>query len=385
MITKLTELFGIDFPLFAFSHCRDVVAAVTNAGGFGVLGASEFRTEQLNAELDWIDERVDRKPYGVDLVMPARQVARGLVDPVDYRSDFLAMIPESHISYVERLLADHGVPQLDDPDDYAMDATGLTHEGSAQRLEVALKHPISLLVNALGPMPVGVVERAHTLGIVTAGLVGSAEHAIKQVANGVDVVVAQGNEAGGHCGEISTMVLIPDVVDAVPTTPVLAAGGIGSGRQIAAALALGAEGVWTGSIWLTTAESGVTPVLRDRLLAAKSSDTVRSKAMTGKPARQLRSAWTEAWDDVEAPLQPLPMPLQTLLFAPVKERVERAGASALVGEAVGQIVGRMNAVQSARDLCFALASETADAVQRICSMSDDLQRPVNDDVTEGPC
>ena len=367
MRTGATELFGIDFPLFGFSHCRDVVAAVTNAGGLGVLGASEHSPEQLERELAWIDDQVGGRPYGVDIVMPAKQHARGEVDPENYREQFLEMIPETHHRYVEDLLAEHGVGQYDDLDAHIMDATGLTHEGSAHRLEVALAHPIKLLVNALGPMPSEVVALAHERDILTAALVGSPVHAVKQVANGVDMIVAQGTEAGGHCGEISTMVLVPDVVDAVPGTPVLAAGGIGTGRQIAAALALGAEGVWTGSIWLTTAEGGVSPVLRDRLLAAKTTDTVRSTAMTGKPARQLRSAWTEAWDRPGAP-DVLPMPLQTLLFAPVKERVERAGASALVGEAVGQIVGRMNSVQSARDLCFSLASETAAAAERIAGI-----------------
>lgn len=370
MRTAVSDMFGLDFPLFAFSHCRDVVAAVTNAGGFGVLGASEFRPEQLEKELTWIDRQVQGKAYGVDIVMPAKQVGRGEVDPINFRDDFMGMIPKGHKEYVEALLTEYGVPPLEDPDDYPMDATGLTHEGSAQRLEVALTHPISLLVNALGPMPAEVADRAQQRGIRTAALVGKPEHAVKQVANGVDIIVAQGTEAGGHCGELSTMVLVPDVVDAVAGTPVLAAGGIGTGRQIAAALALGADGVWTGSIWLTSAESGVAPVLRDRLLAAGSGDTVRSKAMTGKPARQLRSAWTEAWDS-EGGLQPLPMPLQTLLFAPVKERVERAGASPLVGEAVGQIVGRMNSVQAARDLCFGLASETVSAFERLSQLMND--------------
>jgi NAD(P)H-dependent flavin oxidoreductase YrpB (nitropropane dioxygenase family) len=366
MRTTITEMFDIEFPLFAFSHCRDVVAAVTNAGGVGVLGAASHSAEQLELELSWIDEHVNGKPYGVDLVMPAKQIGRGEVDPLNYRAEFLAMIPAEHKAFVDELLEEHGVPELDTSDTVRIDASSLSHEGAERQLQVALGHPVSLLVNALGPMPESVVERARQQGIKTGALVGSAEHATKQVANGVDIIVAQGTEAGGHCGEISTMVLIPDVVDAVGQTPVLAAGGIGTGRQVAAALALGAAGVWTGSIWLTTAESDIADVLRENLLRAKSTDTVRSRAMTGKPARQLRTAWTEAWDSGRGPA-PLPMPLQTMLYIPAKERIEHFNAGALSGEAVGQIVGRMSTSPSARDLVFNLQAETAEAL-------DELQR-----------
>jgi NAD(P)H-dependent flavin oxidoreductase YrpB (nitropropane dioxygenase family) len=364
MKTTVSEMFDVELPIFAFSHCRDVVAAVTNAGGFGVLGAASFGPEQLERELCCIDEQVRGKPYGVDVVMPAKQAQRDGGQTTDLRGQFMAMIPQEHRDFTERLLDEHGVKPLDDPDDVTLDATGLTHEGASQLLEIAFAHPISLLVNALGPMPQPVAERARAQGIKTAGLVGSVEHARKQLEVGVDLVIAQGTEAGGHCGEIATMVLVPEVVDAVTPVPVLAAGGIGTGRQVAAAIALGAEGVWTGSIWLTCAESSVAPVLRENLLAAGSGDTVRSRAMSGKPARQLRTAWTDAWDARDAP-PPLQVPLQTLLYAPAKDRIERFGVAALSGEAVGQIVGTMRTVRSARDIVFDLASGTADAVARL--------------------
>jgi NAD(P)H-dependent flavin oxidoreductase YrpB (nitropropane dioxygenase family) len=228
-------------------------------------------------------------------------------------------------------------------------------------LEVAFAHPIALLVNALGPMPDDVCVSAHERGIRTAALVGRVEHARRQVAAGVDIIIAQGTEAGGHCGEITTMVLVPEVVDAVGEVPVLAAGGVGSGRQVAAALALGASGVWTGSIWLTTAESDEPQIVKANLLAAASEDAVRSRAITGKPCRQLRTAWTEAFDSDKSP-GVLPMPLQSLLFAPANDRIHATGAAELAGQAVGQVVGRMTTERRAADVYFDLVQESLETV-----------------------
>lgn len=367
MRTPLVEMFGIEYPIFAFSHCRDVVAAVTNAGGFGVLGAAMMDPERLEVELSALDKQVAGRPYGVDVVMPAKQADVGDVGDLggpELLAQFDRMIPQEHRDYVEKIMGEHGVAPLEDPDAILMDSNGLTHEGTAKLLEVAFAHPISLLVNALGPMPAHVARRAKDAGIRTAGLVGSAEHARKQVASGVDMIVAQGTEAGGHCGDISTMVLTPEVVDAVAPVPVLAAGGIGTGRQVAAALALGAAGVWTGSIWMTCAESDVAPNFKADLLAATSRDTVRSRAMSGKPCRQLRSVWSDAWDSADSP-GPLQVPLQSILFAPVKERAIRAGVRTVVGEAIGQIVGTMNSVRSARDIVYDLASQTAETIENL--------------------
>ena len=144
-----------------------------------------------------------------------------------------------------------------------------------------LAHPARLIANALGSPPPDIIASAHDRGMLVAALAGKAAHATSHVAAGVDIVVAQGYEAGGHTGEIASMVLVPEVVDAVgPEVPVLAAGGIGSGRQIAAALALGAAGVWMGSAWLITSEyANLSPLpgLREALLKATSSDTVRSR------------------------------------------------------------------------------------------------------------
>src|SRR6266487_1667869 len=360
MHTRLCDDLGIDLPIFAFSHCRDVVAAVSRAGGMGVLGALAFSPDQLEVELRWIDEHVDSRPYGVDVVVPASSAAGGMGGP-DLAAQLEAMIPESHRRYVAEILERYGVPELPPDVPRPRGLLGWTGDAARSQVEIALAHPIALLASALGPPPPEVVAHAHARGVKVAALVGTAEQARKQVAAGVDVVVAQGTEAGGHTGEIATLVLVPDVVDAVAPVPVLAAGGIGDGRQVAAVLALGAQGAWIGSIWLTTTESDVSPVVRDKLLRAGSRDTVRSRALTGKPARLLRTPWTDAWDDPSGP-GALPMPLQFMLTAEAQLRIGRSGNEALAGSPVGQIVGRMNTVRSTRDVVFDLAAGAVRAI-----------------------
>lgn len=363
MRTELCDVFGIDVPLFAFSHCRDVVAAVSRAGGMGVLGALAFSPQQLEVELSWIDQHVGGRPYGVDVIIPASYAGAELNGP-DLVEQLEAMIPEDHRRFIEDVLARHGVAPLPAGAARPHGLLGWTNQGGRSQVEVALSHPIALLANALGPAPPDVVARAHAHGVRVAALVGTVEHARKQVAAGVDVIVAQGTEAGGHTGEISTMVLVPDVVDAVAPVPVLAAGGIGDGRQLAAALALGAQGAWTGSIWLTVTESDLSPVVRDKLLRAGPGDTVRSRSLTGKPARLLRTAWTEAWDDPDGP-GALPMPLQFMVTAEALQRIGRSGNDELAGTPVGQIVGRMNSVRATRDVVFDLVDGAVRAIERL--------------------
>jgi NAD(P)H-dependent flavin oxidoreductase YrpB (nitropropane dioxygenase family) len=364
MRTPICDRLGIEFPLFAFSHCRDVVAAVSRAGGYGVLGALAYSPDQLEIELSWIDEHVSGKPYGVDFAMPERFVGKG---EGDVGLDQLeSLIPDEHRAYVEKILDDHGIPPLPDDGDRLMKAAGLGVEAEGPgQVEVALRHPVSLLVNALGPPPDYAIAAAHERGVLVGALCGAPHHAEKNLARGVDVIVAQGNEAGGHCGEISTMVLVPEVVDTVgPDVPVLAAGGIGRGRQMAAALALGAQGAWTGSIWLTVAEADTQPHVVENLLDAGFADTVRSRAMTGKPARQLRTDWTTAWEADGAP-EPLPMPLQGILYAPAAHRFSRVRSRLLSGSPVGQIVGTMSKVRPAKDVVYDIVEEWIETEQRI--------------------
>jgi NAD(P)H-dependent flavin oxidoreductase YrpB (nitropropane dioxygenase family) len=372
--TEICEMLGIEFPIFAFTHCRDVAAAVSRAGGMGVLGALAFSPDQLEIELSWIDEHCGGKPYGVDVVMPVKSADRdaGLHDRRDLSRQLYDMIDQAHWDYADKILADHGVPPLPEEGDAGggdpvnSGVLGWTEATGTPLIDVALAHPITLLASALGPPPKEAIDRAHGQGVKVAALVGRVEQAIRDVQKGVDIIVASGYEAGGHTGEVASMVLVPDVVDAVAPVPVLAAGGIGSGRQIAAAMALGAQGVWTGSIWLTVTEANTSETVMEKLLRAHSSDTVRSRAMTGKPARQLRTAWTEAWDSPDSP-GTLPMPLQYILNSKAMRRIQRSGNRELAGMPVGQIVSRMNKVRPSKDVIYEMVEEYIETMSRLGS------------------
>jgi NAD(P)H-dependent flavin oxidoreductase YrpB (nitropropane dioxygenase family) len=339
------------------------VAAVTRAGGMGVLGALYFTPDELEIELAWIDEHVDGKPYGVDTVMPQKSVDVEGGNAEEMLAQIRSMIDANHWRYVDELMERFELPELA-AGEQPGGVLGWTDDVAQRHVDIALAHPIALIANALGSPPKDVIDRAHEHGVKVAALAGKAVHAQRHVNNGVDIVIAQGYEAGGHTGEISTMVLGPEVVDAIAPAPVLAAGGIGSGRQIAAALALGAQGVWLGSLWLTTAESDASPAVLQAYLDATSADTVRSRCYTGKPARMLRNAWTDAWADPAGP-GPLGMPLQNILTSEANSRIARSGRKDLAFAPVGQIVGRMNEVRPVRDVMFQLVEEYIDAVQRL--------------------
>ena len=375
MQNRLCEMFGIEFPVFAFTHCRDVAAAVSRAGGLGVLGALAFSPEQLELELRWIDEHVNGKPSGVDVVMPVKSADRdaGLQDTRGLGQKLREMISQDHWDYADEVLARHGVPRDGEdrgpapgPPGNAMTdgVLGWTEATGTPLIDVALAHPIALLASALGPPPKEAIDRAHEQGVKVAALIGRVEQAVRDVQQGVDIIIAQGYEAGGHTGDVGVMVLVPDVVDAVSPVPVLAAGGIGSGRQMAAAMALGADGVWTGSIWLTVAESNTGPAVMEKLLAATSTDTVRSRAMTGKPARQLRTAWTEAWDSPDSP-GALPMPLQFILHSYAMRRAAPYELADFQGMPVGQVVSRMNRVRTTKEVVLDLVEEFVDTTERM--------------------
>jgi NAD(P)H-dependent flavin oxidoreductase YrpB (nitropropane dioxygenase family) len=370
MHTPLCDKLGIEFPIFAFTHCRDVVAAVSKAGGFGVLGAVGFPPEQLEVELKWIDEHVGDKPYGVDIVIPGKYEGMGELDPKKLEEMLQAAIPEQHRKFVQQILDEHGVPKLPAGEKPVNELLGWTAVTAAPQIEVALKHPkVKLIANALGTPPPDVIEGIHKAGRLVAALCGSAKHARNHKAAGVDIVIAQGGEGGGHTGDIGSIVLWPEVIDAVAPTPVLAAGGIGTGRQIAAALALGAQGVWTGSIWLTVAEAEAPPAQVEQLLKATSRDTVRSRAWTGKPCRMLRSAWTEAWERPDGP-KPLGMPLQFMVTGEAVARGHRYADKAkdVLFNPVGQIVGQMNAVRPVREVVRTLVEEYLEASERLQSL-----------------
>ncbi|MGP3925827.1 NAD(P)H-dependent flavin oxidoreductase [Streptomyces sp. 8N616] len=360
MQTELSKRLGAEHAVFGFTPFPAVAAAISRAGGFGVLGAVRYGApEELARDLDWMQDHTGGRPYGLDVVMPAKKV-EGVSE-----ADVEAMIPEAHRQYVGDVLAKHGVPELAEGEASGWRITGWMEQVARSQLDVAFDYPIRLLANALGSPPADVIARAHDHGILVAALAGSAKHARRHADAGIDIVVAQGYEAGGHTGEIASMVLTPEVVRAVDPLPVLAAGGIGSGEQIAAGLALGAQGVWLGSVWLTTEEADLhSRALTRKLLAAGSGDTVRSRALTGKPARQLRTEWTDAWDDPAGP-GPLPMPLQGLLVAEAVSRIQKYEVEPLLGTPVGQIVGSMNYERSVQAVFDDLTRGFERAVDRI--------------------
>jgi NAD(P)H-dependent flavin oxidoreductase YrpB (nitropropane dioxygenase family) len=371
MKSPICEMLGIEFPLFAFSHCRDVVAAVSRAGGFGVLGATGHTPQTVHTELKWIDEHVGGKPYGIDILVPENMATAG-ERGVTYNS-LKSRIPEAHKAFAADLLASAGIElqTVETSDDRAQP---FDPELALRTLEAAFEHPIKLIANALGVPPPEMIEMGKRHGVPVAALVGAKEHAIRQVNAGVDILVAQGTEAGGHCGEVTTMVLVPEVLKAIRPirdVPVLAAGGIMNGSQMAACMAMGAAGVWTGSVWLATTESETSPIFRERMIEASSRDAVRVKTRTGKPARQLRSAWTEAWERSPASPGALPMPLMTLVSENALRSVNRAAeagnpkARDMVTYFVGQGVGLIDSVRTAAQVVQDFKEEFLGAVEHM--------------------
>ena len=371
MKSPICEMLGIEFPLLAFSHCRDVVAAVSRAGGFGVLGATVHSPETIERELKWIDDHVDGKPYGVDVLIPENISTAGEKN-VTWKS-LEARIPQAHRDYTKNLLRKYDIDlttsNVADNQPQPFDATR-----ALELLDVSFRHPIRLIANALGVPPKEMIEMGKKHGVPVAALVGAKEHALRQVASGVDILVVQGTEAGGHCGEVSTMVLVPEVIKAIKPirdVPVLAAGGIMTGRQMAACMAMGAAGAWTGSVWLATMESETTEIFREKMIAASSRDAVRSKGRTGKPARQLRSVWTDAWDRSPESPGALPMPLQSIISRDAFNSIDRAAAAGnpkardLVSYFVGQGVGLIDSVKSAGSVVQEFKDDFLEAIEHM--------------------
>ena len=370
MRTEICSELGIEFPIFAFSHCRDVVAAVSNVGGLGVLGAVGFTAEQLETELAWIDERVGDKPYGVDIVLPGKYEGKGEQTSAEELEEKLrAMIPQEHRDFVKKLMAEAGVPELPEGEKVS-ELLGWTATTAGPLVETTLRHEkVRLLANALGTPPSDMIQEIQASGRRVAALAGSARHALSHKEAGVDIVICQGGEGGGHTGDVGSIVLWPEVIDAVAPTPVLAAGGIGSGRQMAAAMAMGAQGVWCGTLWLTVTESDCPPEQKQSYLNATSRDTVRSRSFTGKPARLLRNDWTDAWDRGDTP-DPLGMPLQYMVASEAVVRGHRypTQAQSVGFNPCGQIVGSLSAVRSVRHVVDELIEEFLDAVERLNSL-----------------
>lgn len=372
MHTSLCDELGIEFPIFAFTHCRDVVVAVSKAGGFGVLGAVGFTPEQLEIELNWIDERIGDHPYGIDIVIPNKYEGMDAdVSPEVLTKMLQDMVPQQHLDFAKKILADHGVP-TGGADSDALKLLGWTEATATPQVEVALNHPkVTLIANALGTPPIEMIELIHASGRKVAALCGSPAQALKHAAADVDIIIAQGGEGGGHCGEVGSIVLWPQVVKEVAPRPVLAAGGIGSGYQIAAALAMGCAGSWSGSQWLMVEEAENTPVQQAAYVNATSRDTVRSKSFTGKPCRMLRNDWTDAWQTAGNP-EPLGMPLQYMVSGMAVAATSKYPNETVnvAFNPVGQVVGQLNKVERSAAVIERWVQEYLESTTRLNELNE---------------
>jgi NAD(P)H-dependent flavin oxidoreductase YrpB (nitropropane dioxygenase family) len=358
--TQLSRDLGLELPLFAFTYEPAVAAAVSREGGLGVLGALRFTPEELDEALAFVAKESGGRPFGVNVVTPASS-QRVDVAPEDLAAKLESMIPDEHRRFVEDVLDEFGVPPLPEDGEPVRGVLGWTPQTGAPQVEVALQHRPALFSSALGPPPAEAIDASHDLGIPVAALVGKVEQAQKQREAGVDIVVAQGTEAAGHTGEVATMVLVPQVVDALAPAPVLAAGGIADGRSMAAALALGAQGVWTGSVWLLTQEHALAPQTQQLLLDAGPRDTLRTRTLTGKPARLVRTPWIDRWEDPGTP-DPLGMPLQFLLTSDANSRFRYHGRYDLAGSPAGQVVGRLDSVRPVAEVVAELRAGAEEAI-----------------------
>jgi NAD(P)H-dependent flavin oxidoreductase YrpB (nitropropane dioxygenase family) len=372
MHTELCDQLGIEFPIFAFTHCRDVVVAVSRAGGFGVLGAVGFTPEQLELELNWIDDHIGDHPYGVDIVIPNKYEGMDAGTSTAELTEMLRkMVPQQHLDFAKKILADHGVP-TEDADSNALQLLGWTEATATPQVEVALRHPkMSLIANALGTPPRDMIDHIHDSGRKVAALCGSPAQARKHADADVDIIIAQGGEGGGHCGEVGSIVLWPQVVREVAPRPVLAAGGIGSGYQIAAALAMGCQGAWTGSQWLMVEEAENTPVQQAAYSQATSRDTVRSRSFTGKPCRMLRNDWTDAWEQAGNP-EPLGMPLQYMVSGMAVAATSKYPDETVdvAFNPVGQVVGQLTRVEKSSAVIQRWVTEYLEATNRLNELNE---------------
>ncbi|MFQ5478880.1 MAG: NAD(P)H-dependent flavin oxidoreductase [Candidatus Binatia bacterium] len=346
--TKFCEMMGVEFPVLAFTHCKDVVAAVVNAGGFAVLGEAMNTPDQIAADIKWIREKVGEKSFGIDLVLPSS------APPADSLDKLLEGIPEEHRKFAQGIKEKYEIPEPKEAVDLHQWG-GLNQEIARQQLDVVLEERAPVFVSGLGS-PAFIVDAAHERGMKVFGLIGKTRQAVREIEAGVDVIVAQGYDAAGHTGPIGTFSIVPEVVSIAGDTPVIAAGGVTTGRHLAAALCLGAAGVWTGSMWLASRESDSDMIIKEKLLAADSDSTVYSTCISGFPMRILKCAWTKEWADAEAP-RPLPSPYQMLLSANYIQAANDHRREDLMMEAVGQGAGFIKSMKPARQMVFDMVEE----------------------------
>jgi NAD(P)H-dependent flavin oxidoreductase YrpB (nitropropane dioxygenase family) len=358
--TKLCDMLGIEFPIIAFTHCKDVVVAVVNAGGFSVLGEAMHTPDEIAADVKWIRERVNGRPFGIDLVLPASSPPSGTLD------ELRAEIPESHRDFVQSMKERHNIPDPKRP--VALHQWGgLNQEMARAQLDVVLEERVPVFTSGLGN-PAFILEAAHERGMKVFGLIGKTRQAQREIEAGVDAIIAQGTDAAGHTGAIGTFSIVPEVVSIAGDTPVIAAGGVTTGRHLAAALCLGAAGVWTGTLWLACRESDEDMIIKEKLIAATAEDTIYSKSVSGMPMRTLKCVWTDEWAKPDAPAI-LPAPYQMLLSADYIQAANDHRREDLMFEAAGQGVAFVTSMKPARQIVFDLVEEALATFEALTSES----------------
>jgi NAD(P)H-dependent flavin oxidoreductase YrpB (nitropropane dioxygenase family) len=354
--TKLCEMLGIEYPIIAFTHCKDVAVAVINSGGFAVLGEAMHPPDEIAADIQWIRERVEGRLFGIDLVLPASSPLKATLDELE------AKIPETHRNFAREIKKKYDVPDPKGP--IALHQWGgLNQEMARAQLEVLLDERVPVICSGLGS-PVFILDAAHERGIKVFGLVGKTRQARRQLEAGVDAIIAQGYDAAGHTGTMGTFSIVPEVVSIAGNTPIIAAGGVTTGRHLAAALCLGASGVWTGTLWLASRESDVDMIFKEKLLAATAEDTSYSDCISGMTMRVLKCPWTEEWAKPEAPAV-LPPPYQMLLSAEYLQGANDHRRGDLMTEGAGQGVGFVTSMKPARQIVFDVVEEALDAFEAL--------------------
>lgn len=353
--TVVCQRLGAQLPIFGFSHSLDVVAAVSNAGGIGIWGATRSTPEEIREGLAQLVEAVEGRPFGIDLVLPKGMPAS------DDRALMEAQIPDAHREFVAGLRDKYGVP--DDGLPGVRSRFVRSEEMAARQFAEIMASSVPIFAAGVGSPPEKVAE-AKAAGKTVISLVGAPKHAKHALAAGADILVAQGYEAGAHTGDIGTFALVPQIVRMAGDVPVVVAGGVAGGEHIAAALALGGAGVWMGTAWLFTREHGMDPVILKKLAAAGSSDTVRSRADSGKTLRQIKTAWTEEWESADAPT-PLQMPNQDILVGDFLGSVERNRVEPFMKSEAGQSVAYFDQETDVKTIVESLEREASNSLDRI--------------------
>jgi NAD(P)H-dependent flavin oxidoreductase YrpB (nitropropane dioxygenase family) len=337
----------------------ELVVAVSEAGGLGVLGGSGFTVDELQEAIREIKAQTD-KPYGVDLLLPKHlDLGRGMdmkrVEELPL-SQVLEALPKAHLEWVKKIKEEMGLPDVE-----IMVKMNTTTMRPKEAVKVCIEEKIPLFCAGLGN-PGFMVEEAHANGIKVLGITGNTKNAYRMAQSGIDLLVAQGHEAGGHTGRIGTMALLPQAIDAAAPVPVLAAGGIGDGRGVAAALAMGCIGVWMGTRFLVTKEGGALEVNKQRILQSTDEDTRVSTAYTGKTLRASYNKFHDLWDS--SGLDPIPFPTQVLISSALLASFIEADKTDFVGGLAGQISGLVKEIEPARRVLQEMVEEAVDILTR---------------------